>query len=191
MNTAKKNEAAETVDFLLRIIYGDKYVAPIKKKRINDFWAFCHSTFWGNENFTPEQIEEFKSLIAEHFKGAHDINAKFLELVERAVLVKRYLRRREGRYIAKPADWFNINFMFGLSGTARWYKELAEQRKTVPHYNEGIGMLAAAILQYSMHRKTSDVTSQREQLIAAKQIDLAQLYMNAVVFMDHLNKISL
>lgn len=190
MNTARKTEAEETVDFFLRIIYGDKYYAPIKRKRINDFWSFCHSTFWPNENFTQEQVNEFKALIADHFKGAKDINGKFKELIERAALVKRYLRRREGRYISKPADWLNINFLFGLSNTARWYKELTEQRKTVPHYNEGIAYLAEAILSYSKYRKPQEVAKWREAFIADKHTDLMQLYMNAVAYMDHITKTS-
>src|SRR5437868_6598554 len=118
----------------LRIIFGGLHTGK-KQKRINDFWVFCHSTFWSRENFTESQQEDFKHLIAEHFRRGTDVDTTFRELIQRAILAKRYVRRGPGRYMPKPADWLNVHFARGLSGTASWYSELAEQRKTVPSYN--------------------------------------------------------
>jgi hypothetical protein len=180
MEAARKldQEIAESV---LQIIYGGKYISPLKRKRINAFWDFCYATFWSNQNFAEAEKEKFKELIADHFAGVDDPNQKFIELVERAVLAKRYIRRRSSRYITKPIDWLNINFKKGLSGTASWYKELNEQRKTVPHYNEGIAVLANGILDFSKFGRSQQITEYRKHLIKMEQYDLVFLYQNAII----------
>ena len=180
MEAARKldQEIAETV---LQIIYGDKYISPLKRKRINAFWDFCYATFWSNQNFSEAEKEKFRELIADHFAGADDPNQKFIELVERAILAKRYIRRSPSRYIAKPMDWLNISFKKGLSGTVNWYKEVNEQRKTVPHYNEGIAVLANAILDFSKFARQQQIAEYRNHLIKMDQFDLLFLYQNAII----------
>lgn len=183
--TARKlgEEMAETV---LQIIYGEKYLSPLKRKRINDFWDFCHAQFWPCQNFTETEKEKFKDLIADHFI-CDDPNQRFVELIERAILAKRYIRRRVGRYIAKPIDWLNINFRFGLSGTARWYQELEEQRLTVPHYNEAVAFLAEAVLSFCKNTNPEEIEHVRNELIKDKQYDLWNMYNRAIIHFLFIN----
>lgn len=182
--TARKlgEEMAEAV---LQIIYGDKYLSPLKKKRINDFWDFCHATFWPCQNFTEAEKQKFRELIAEHFTG--DPNEKFVELVERAILVKRYIRRGFGRFVAKPIDWLNIHFRYGLSGTAHWHKEMMEQRKTVPYYNDGVVFLAVAIQSFCENTNTGEIEEVRNLLIESKQYDLLNIYNRAIIHFLFIN----
>lgn len=184
METARKLEQQIEENFL-RIIYGDKYLSPLKKQRINDFWDFCHATFWPCQNFTEAEKAEFKTLIAEHFDG--DSNRKFLELVERAILAKLYIDRRVGRYVAKPIDWLNINFRYGLSGTAYWHQEMMEQRQTVPYYNESIVFLAAAILSFCENTNPEEIEEVRNLLIESRQYKLLNIYNRALIHFLFIN----
>ncbi len=185
METARKLEEQIAENFM-KIIYGDKYLSPVKKKRINDFWDFCHAQFWPCQNFSETEKAAFKELIADHF-NCDDANAKFVELIERTILAKRYIKRRNGRYVAKPIDWLNINFRFGLSGTAYWYKELVEQRKTVPHYNEAVAFLASAILSFCKNTNPEEIEEVRNQLLENKQYDLWNMYNRAIIHFLFIN----
>lgn len=180
MEAARKLEE-EIVNQLLQIVYGDKYLSPLKKKRINDLWDICYATIWPKENFSKTEIETFKVLIADHFIGSENADEKFAELIERVVLAKRYINRRQGRYISKPIDWLNIHFKTGLQGTEKWYKQVTDQRKTVPHYNEGIKLLSEALLSFSKHQKTNEIEQYREEFIKQKQHDLLFYYTNAIM----------
>src|SRR6202007_2144375 len=100
----KINTELET-EVILKLIKGGLYQPSKKETRINHFWVFCHSTFWSTQNFSEKEVEKFKALIAEHFKDNEKVNHKFKELVERATMAKRYIKRRWWRYITKPMDW--------------------------------------------------------------------------------------
>ncbi len=185
MEAVRKLEDQITENFM-KIIYGDKYLSPVKRKRINDFWDFCHAQFWPCQNFTEQEKQKFKELITDHFTG-DDANKKFIELIERAILAKRYIKRRSGRYIAKPIDWLNIHFKFGLSGTANWYQELVKQRKTVPHYNEAVTFLARAVLSFCKNLNSQEVEAVRNQLIEDRQYDLLNMYNRAIIHFVFIN----
>lgn len=189
MSAAKKIQTKENKQKSshLKVIKGGLHPSSKKQKLINNYWTFCHSLFWSTEIFSEQQEAEFKKLIAEHFSDSKDAAKTFHQLVERAILVKRYIRRRKGRYVAKPIDWLNINFRFGLTATKAWLKEVNDQRKTVPHYNEGVAKLAEAIVRYSETRNVMDVAKYREVLIGLNQIDLLFFYTNAVVHFQFIN----
>jgi len=57
-----------------------------------------------------------------------------------------------------------------------------EQRKTVPHYNEGISLLAKAVYKNSVKTNLLGMLKYRRELIALKQYDLLQVYMNSILF---------
>ena len=172
---------------VLRLIKGGRYDFFTRERRIEQFWSFCHATLWNNEQFEAAQVEEFKKLIAEHFRKFIDADNAFKELVERVCLAHRYVARRQSRYISKPIDWLNINFSNGLTGTESWYKSVQEQRKTVPHYNEGILTLSRAVLNYCKTRNVFDILNYRRELIKQKQFDLLQIYMNAIPHILYFN----
>ena len=64
METARKLEEQIAENFM-QIIYGEKYLSPVKRKRINDFWDFCHAQFWPCQNFTDVEKEKFKEWLNE------------------------------------------------------------------------------------------------------------------------------
>ena len=171
----------------LRVIRGGKYPYNRIEKRVNQFWQFCHASLWNTEQFTDEQISEFKKLIAEYFKDAHEADKKFRELIERVCLAKRYVNRKHGRFISKPIDWLNINYKNGLAGTAAWYNKVEEQRKTVPHYNEGISLLSRAVLAYCDLSSPLVINLHREILMEEKQSDLLQSFMNTIMHIRYFN----
>ena len=168
----------------LRVIRGGKYQNSKIETRVNQFWQFCHACLWNNEQFTEEQTSEFKKLIAEYFTGiknTREADKTFRELIERVCLAKRYVNRRPYRFISKPIDWLNINYKNGLAGTAKWYSKVEEQRKTVPHYNEGISLLSRAVLAYCDLSSPLVINLHREVLMEEKQTDLLQIFMNTVM----------
>jgi hypothetical protein len=182
-----KTELQKETIITFRVIRGGLYSHSIREKRVNDFWTFCHSTFWSNELFTEEEQQEFKMLIADHFKDGKDADEVFFQLLQRATLAKRYIKRRSTRYISKPSDWLNINFKKGLAGTENWLKEVEDQRLTVPTYNEGIELLAEAILSWTKKGNADDVMNYREKFIVSKQFDLLFLYTNAIMHFQYIN----
>lgn len=171
----------------LNIIKGGLY--PYTKKEIaaENLWLFCQASLWNTQLFSDEEITEFKNLIAEHFSGSRNIEKTFKQLVERVCLAKRYLSRRKGRYISKPIDWLNINYKNGLAGTAGWYAIVEEQRKTVPHYNEGISLLAKGVFKFCENKSILDMLQYRKELIQLKQHDLVQTYMNTIMHVQYFN----
>lgn len=157
------------------------------KNRVDQFWLFCHATLWNNDQFSKIEVLEFKKLICQHFMKFNDLDTAFKQLVERVCLAKRYVSRRQGRYISKPIDWLNINYRNGLIGTESWYKSVLEQRKTVPHYNEGILTLSLAVMNFCDKQNTKDFVFYRAELIRLKQFDMLQVYMNAIVHIGYFN----
>ena len=189
MNTNRKIQtvpAAKPKHFAqMRVV---KDAVPTKREmRIEQFWQFCQATFWSTREFNYAEIKEFKSLIQEYFKRNQNPDKVFKQLVERVCLAKRYVSRKKGRYISKPVDWLNINYKNGLAGTKDWYKEVLEQRKTVPHYNEGIALLSQAVFSYCENRNILDIDSFRKEMIRLRQHDLLQIYSNTIMQIRYFN----
>ncbi len=185
-----RNSKAETEEkflTLLSVIKGGLFPPSKLEDHIENFWLFCQAALWNTQSFSDIEKESFKKLIADYFKNSINLDETFKELIERVCLVKRYVQRRNGRYISKPIDWLNINYKNGLAGTKSWYLNVKQQRATVPHYNEGISLLAKAILKYSEDRNILDLLQYRKELIALKQPDLLQTYMNAVMHIQYFN----
>jgi hypothetical protein len=185
--SAVKKQIDEEQIFQFQIIRGGLYSPTKRERRVNDFWTFCHSTFWSTEIFSDTQEEQFKELISAYFVKGKDSDLIFTQLVERATLAKRYVKRRSNRFVAKPADWLNINYKKGLKGTEAWYKEVEAQRLTVPSYNEAIELLAEAVLDWAHKRNVLAVANYREKFIQMKQFDLLFLYTNAVMHYQYIN----
>lgn len=148
---------------------------------VSNAWNFTQAALWNKESFTQTEIKEFKKLIAQHFETAQDKEKFFIEFCERVCLAKRYVSRQQGRYIAQPINWLNINYRFGIIGTQRWYNEISEQRKTVPHYNRGINLLARAVYKYAETRSEQVFHAARKKFIGEKQFDLLQIFYNTLI----------
>lgn len=144
-------------------------------------WVFIQSALWNNKNFSNKEATLFTNLISEHFNRMGDPTKIFEELIERVCLAKRYVNRKRGRYISKPVDWLNINYVNGLAGTSGWYADVEEQRLTVPNYNKGIRILAKAITKYLKEPNSKTITLYRKKLIAENQFDLLQVFNNTII----------
>jgi hypothetical protein len=166
---------------VLKVVKGDLFRTIKRVQRTQQFWIFCHSLFWSTQNFSEEQQNDYKQLIAPHFKGSSDIDETFKELVERACIAKQYVSQKDYRSIADPNEWLNIHYLQGLSGTCNDYQAIQNQRQTIPTYKEGISLLSEAVLRYSESRNVLDIAYYREEFIKLKQHDLLQYYMNAVM----------
>jgi hypothetical protein len=171
----------------LRVVRGGLYPTSKKEKRIEQFWLFCQAALWNNQQFSESEVTEFKKLIAEYFKKSKDTDKIFTQLIERVCLAKRYVSRKPGRYMSKPIDWLNINYKNGLRGTYSWFKQVQQQRRSVPHYNEGISKLAEAVLSYCDKPNSNIVYSSRRELLKLNQYDLNQMFMNTIIHMQYLN----
>lgn len=183
--TQSKKSRQTTKVIPLRIVYSKSRNED--KPLINGIWVMAYSTFWNNKQFSISEKDQLKKLIAEHFENKKSSKLNFKELVERICLAKRFVARRKGRYISKPIDWLNINYRNGLEGTASWLEAVNEQRKTVPHYNEGITTLATAILKFTESPTASVYYRFRTKLIAKKQFDLLQIFQNTIINLQYIN----
>lgn len=171
----------------LRVVKGLFKSSSTREDRIAQFWFVCHAAFWNTQQFSNAEVRGFKKLISEHFKHGKNPDTTFKELTERVCLAKRYVTRQKGRYISKPADWLNIHYKNGLAGTASWFRKVEKQRKTVPHYNEGIALLAKAVYRFCKTRNIQEAINYRKELIRTKQYDLLQLYMNCILHIQYFN----
>lgn len=183
MNTATQFIREEEPSILFRLIKGGQYHSDKKEKRIQDFWAFCHATFWPNEDFSVDEETTFLKLISQHFHGTALIDRRFMELIERAAMAKRFIDQQPGRYVARPSEWLNVHFQFGLAGTQDWYNKVSEQRRTVPTYRQGLKMLAKGILNYCRTQDKIAIQVYRQAFIEEKQKNLLAIYTNAISHM--------
>lgn len=186
MNAIKKtnNKRKPTAKVIrLRVAYSKSET----KRLINGFWTVAYSALWHNRFFSASEVQDLKTLIAEHFENRKSDKRNFKELVERICLAKRYVARKKGRYISKPIDYLNIDYKNGLAGTASWLKEVNQQRESVPHYNEGITTLANAILTYIESPRAVIYYKFRDKLIEQKQYDLLQIFQNTIINLQYIN----
>ena len=179
----KSKQAAKVIP--MRIVYSKS--RNENEKFIHGMWMTLYSTFWNNRQFSPSETSELKKLIADYFENGKNQKRNFKDLAERICLAKRYVNRKKGRYISKPIDYLNINYRNGLQGTASWLKEVKEQRKSAPHYNEGITTFATALLSYIESPSASVYYKFRTKLIAQKQYDLLQIFQNTILNLQFLN----
>lgn len=156
------------------------------ERYVNGIWKTAQSALWNHIAFTQNEQEEFKQLLEEHFQNNKHAKRNFKELVERICLAKRYVARKRGRYISKPIDWLNIHYHNGLVGTAIWLEEVKDQRKKVPHYNEGITTVANGILKFIESPNIMVFHRYRKMLIEQNQRDLLQIYYNTVLNLQYL-----
>lgn len=151
-----------------------------KEKYINGIWKLAQSAFWNDIDFSLEQQDEFKDLIAAHFDNEKSAKRNFKELAERICLAKRYVSRHRERYIPEPLEWLNIHFPNGLVGTAEWLDSVNTQRRFMPRYNEGIAVLSTGILSFIESPGMIVFYRYRKLLIAQKQTDLLQIFYNTI-----------
>jgi hypothetical protein len=185
LRIANQIPKASAIKPTLKVIKGDLYPYTEVEKASDSFWQVCKAAFWNTQLFTEQQEQAFKLLIAEHFVGSKNTGKTFKQLVERVCLVKRYIARKQSRYVSKPIDWLNINYTNGLANTASWYQTVVNQRQFVPHYNEGISLFAEAIYNYTLRKSTLEMLYYRKELIELKQHDLVQLFMNAIMHLHY------
>lgn len=179
--TQKKKEAKV---IQLKLIKGGR--TPDLDKLVHGLWTLAYSSLWNNREFSINETEQLKDLLSEHFENNKNCKRNFKDLVERICLAKRFVSRRRGRYISKPIDWLNINYKNGLSGTASWLEEVKEQRKAVPHYNEGITTLANGILKYMESPNIMVFLRYRRMLLEQKQFDLLQIFQITIINLQYI-----
>lgn len=166
---------------------GKLFDAIKQVKRTEDFFVFCHSMLWSTKDFSEEQQNTYKRLIAEHFKTSSDVDETFKDLVEKVVLAKRYVLEKPYRFIAEPKDWLNIKFYNGLSGANKWHDALQEQREITPNFGESLRIFSEAILNYAEQRNVLDIVFYRQLFIRLQVWDLLQWYMNSVMHYQFIN----
>jgi hypothetical protein len=175
--TAIRNKKAYTSH--LRVVKGGK--SNPTKNIYDHTWIFIQSALWNNKDFSKSEVNLFTNLISEHFNRMGDPNKILEEIIERVCLAKRYVNRRKGRYISKPVDWLNINYINGLAGTQGWYADVEAQRLTVPNYNKGIRILAKAITKFLQEPTSKTIMVYRKKLISENQFDLLQVFNNTII----------
>lgn len=156
-------------------------------KRTEEFFVFCHSMLWSTRDFSEDEQNTCKRLIADHFLKSTNVDETFKDLVEKVVLAKRYVLEKPYRFIAEPTDWLNIKFYNGLSGANKWHDALQEQREINPEFGVSLNVFANAILHYAEERNLLDIVFYRQLFINLKAWDLLQWYMNAVMHYQFIN----
>ena len=190
MSAIKKTKARKNATSKQKAKIIQLKLMPLQKddqleQYINGIWKVTHAALWNHKDFSLKEQTQFKELIAGHFKNGINQKRNFKDLVERICLAKRYVNRRRGRYIAKPIDWLNCHYHNGLAGTAKWLAEVNEQRKEVPHYNEGIANLANGILKFMESPNIMVYNRYRTMLIENNQGDLLQIFNNTIINLQY------
>lgn len=154
-------------------------------KLIGGLWNVAQAALWNNEDFSSKEKETFKKLIAVHFYNGKSGKQNFTDLVERICLAKRYVQRRNGRYISKPQDWLNVHYSLGLAGTRVWLEQVNKIRANVPDYNKGITTLANGLLKFIETGSDQTFHKYRKSLIEQKQFDLLQIFGNTIINLQY------
>lgn len=188
MNTAKKNQTEDEALFIFKIIRGGKYHSGNTEKLINDLWLVCHSTFWADEAFSEKEVAYFKTLLSAHFKDCRNTEDRFKDLIECIVMAKQYVAHRPWRYVAKPNEWLDINYRYGLAGTRSWYKRLRLARSIDPSYKKELSMVAEALLAYSSMQDHGLVQEYMDVFCKNGHYSLLRFYINAVLVINTSSK---
>jgi hypothetical protein len=152
------------------------------------FLNFCLSLFWIAREFKEEEKIEFLNLISKQFKGSLDIDDTYYELVQCAILYKREFSTKAYSFVPEPIDWFDSNYLYGLSKTKLLYSEVKQQREQIPSFKSGLIVVAEGVLSYYNKRNILDISFYKNKLIATGDSDLLQTYLNAVMqiqFLSH------
>lgn len=167
----------------LRLIKGGK--TSKFQKCISATWQIAQSALWPDKVFSESDKKEFRSLIAVYYKGRADKTACTKQIIQRILLAKRYVSRGKGRYVSKPADWLNIHFSYGISGTKTWYKQIEEERKNVPHYNEGIKLFADGVWKFLCQPTSENYEALHEALVRHEQYDLIEVLHHLIAIRQY------
>ncbi len=143
-------------------------------------WQVAHSALWADKVFTQQDKEEFLSLISCYYRGSKNKVACFKQVIQRILLARRYVNRNSRRYIPKPADWLNIHFTYGVSGTKGWFDRIKEERKKVPHYNDGIQLFADGVWTFVNTPTAVNYSNLHQDLFQRDQHDLIEVLHHLV-----------
>lgn len=146
---------------------------------IHATWLLAKAALWPTRKFTFEEKNEFLILIARYYRGRINKVQCFVQIAQRILLTKRFIQRGRGRWVAKPADWLNINYLHGITGTRKWYQELCQQRRKVPHYNEGLKIFAEGIWEFYLDPSPAKYLHLQQSLLEKKQFDLITILHHA------------
>jgi len=182
----KENQRRKTAKIIQLNIFSPLR-QPGNKKLITGLWHIAKAALWNKEEFSEKETAQFKELLSEHFLNDQSAQFNFIELAQRICLVKRYLSRKKGRYVAKPIDWLNINFPMGLTGTSIWLSDVNEIRTKVPDYNKGISTLAKALLKFIESPDIKVFGRYKRILAKQKQYDLLQIFYNTIIHLQYSN----
>lgn len=171
----------------LTVVKGDLMHTLKRVQRSENFLNFCLSLFWLSRNFKEEEKISFLNLIGKHFKGSMDIDACFKELVQRAVLYKREFSTKAYSFVPEPIDWFDGCYLYGITKTKSLLEEVKKQREQVPSYKLGLIVLSEGVLNYYDKRNVIDIQLYRNKFAATGDVELLQIYLNAVMQIQFLN----
>jgi len=170
----------------LRAIRGGKY--PSTEKYVETAWQFAYAALWYSQRLSPKEITQSKNFLEEYIlsKSTPENGAQcFMECV---TLAAEYVRRRPGRYAANPVEWLNRNFAFGIKAAEDWLRDVYFQRRTVPTYKSAITHLSEGILKYLHDPGLYTYNSCSRKLTGQGHYMLHQLFNNAVIAINFLNK---
>lgn len=186
--TAVRRLEEQQQEPVLRLVHASTARRYRRQTRVDQYWTFCHAALWRNEQFSPDEVLHFKQLIKAHFKGRKDKDHTFCELVERAILARRYVNRRRSRYMTAPGEWLEITNTKGLSGTQAWLDRINQERHEKPNYNAGIFILAKAILAFCNRKNTLSVVHYRHELLSYKEHELLSVFLHAIAHIGYLKQ---
>lgn len=167
----------------LRLIKGGK-VSKFQRC-ISATWQIAQSALWPDKVFSESDVKEFRTLIAIYYKGRADKTACLKQIIQRILLAKRYVSRNNGRYVSHPINWLNIHFSYGISGTKAWYKQIEEERKQVPHYNEGINLFANGVWKFLCQPTSENYHTLHEVLAEHEQYDLIEVLHHLIAIRQY------
>ncbi|MCC6370073.1 MAG: hypothetical protein IT236_03605 [Bacteroidia bacterium] len=149
-------------------------------KRIEDFWTFCHATFWFDRNFCEEEQNHYRRLIGTYFDNQQDADSVFTELVERACALKLYFNRNRDTKIPSPSEWLNGNRYCNLRCSKMWHHDFLHKLSPNAASILAVKWLAKSYQRFAQSSNLLEVALFRQTLISNKQPELLQIYLNAV-----------
>lgn len=121
---------------------------------VNTAWIFANTALWNDTEFSPQEIQRSKELIAT-WLGQENSETAFIAFCQRVLLARQYVTSQPGRYIPLPSVWLDTDNKLGFAGTGAWYERVNNIRESVPGYKTGIKALAQALLELSSQPSAS------------------------------------
>ena len=158
------------------------------KARCNGAWSIAYTALWPEQQFPDNELKRTKALIRAYFDNTHSKRKAFIAFCERIILMKNYLKSKEGYQLPQPSVWFDPRYSQGFAASKKILDTVNIKRQEVPDYCRHYTIAATHYLQFVQKPCAKTFNSCRKKLLSFEAYLLLQHFCNSVLHFNYLNQ---